>query len=74
MFLSKLIFTTFNISSNKENLEEKYNKIINDINVYFKKEKIEEYQNSISLMKNEFERLSKKIINERLYEKNQEKK
>ena len=74
IFLSKLIFSTFKLSSNKNILEEKYKKIINEINAIFNKEKIEEYQNSISLMKNEFERLSKKIINERLYEKNQEKK
>ena len=74
IFLSKLIFSTFKLSSNKNILEEKYKKIINEINAIFNKEKIEEYQNSISLLKNEFERLSKKIINERLYEKNQEKK
>ena len=74
MFLSKLIFATFNLSSNKNNLEKKYNKIINDINAYFKTEKIEEYQNSILYFKNKYERLTKKIIKDKLYEIAQEKK
>ena len=73
IFLSKLIIITFKISQNKNILEDKYKKIINSINTCFEKEEIEKYQHSILSLKEEYEKLSTKIIKDKIYKKNEEK-
>ena len=70
--LLKIIIITFKISQNKNALKNNYKNIIDNINVFFQKEETEKYKKSLLSLKENYERLSKKIIKDKLYKKYEE--
>ena len=70
--LLKIIIITFKLSSNKNIIKNNYKNIIDNINAFFQKEETEKYKKSILSLKEEYERLSKKIIKDKLYKKYEE--
>ena len=67
IFLSKIIFLTFKVSSNKYALLENYKNFFNYINNVFQREEIDKFKNSIILLKDEYESFYKKVIKDKLY-------
>ena len=70
--LLKIIIINFKISQNKNALKNNYKNIIDNINVFFQKEETEKYKKSLLSLKENYERLSKKIIKDKLYKKYEE--
>ena len=67
IFLSKIIFFTFKISSKKQALLENYNNAFNYIKMNFQNDEIDKFKNSILPLKEEYESFYKKILKDKIY-------
>ena len=66
IFISKIIFATYKISSKKKVLTQNYEKAFNYINGFFQINEIDKFKQSILSLKEEYESFYKKVLKDKL--------